>query len=870
MTLESYTQILETFQLSDSAVGEFEADMAGLVFPTSDSTTLDTKQREKAILKTKLTQFLGKPISRPLVQQEFGGQPLLTSIGTPYRKLSVGGDQANVPTIRAFFGPSESWKIEGDLVEAILREECLQSTLLGCNSCFTKDATEIFETPQQLSGKLVYMNVSAFENECFRSLQHYSVHLQKLGARGVVLLLDERRALSMGVEEWQSFFIFNIPTFFVDERYLSIFRDMESIFPGSQAALPPYGFKRTRLKDYLAHLGESGLVVDYDNTMSLTRRGDLPSYQGTIWETTESVLRGEAESIKDNVQPVSCFVVHDTIFEKNETIRDMEYPEFGVGVPVSNAVRFMKLDPIDACATTDSCDLCRNALNVFKTENISTLSTDTGIVFVYSEIDFPCLNRRSQYLESLDKLDVNVTVVASIALSGFAEKAILSQNGLRSKIPSYVMSPHCYPLSKWSGVGELLVSKVAIEREQVSFPEEEEFESSFRLLTVDYASTPVHYSRQHWEDLLIGRLCSDNVYSFGAVLPGAGHPQFAFAFAGTVGPPQDQFKLGGDAVLVRDVDQITNCLGQQTSERRKTCLASLNNLRHYAGKLAFISSGTTEFHGLVNCSVNAKNENFGAHLRKCVNANQYLRVNCSVKSETQSFGAHLRKCVDANQYLRGTGAPHLPKFKYVKALQDGGAIGVVFGNKNENIFNVTEAGWNERIVIPAFNINFEDSQYGVHVLSEVDIPLLIDTCSSAVRQTTRILIGAYERTLPAYGKKREHLRKLYLPEIHNQMVNPENRSLVTTEDPGIGNESKAGDKWAYEIALWGGIGSVCCAVGFVTLLIRHYKGRLSQERRVRTVDLSSMPRANQNSGIIVEQGTYGWGPFRDRRSRPYV
>lgn len=49
------------------------------------------------------------------------------------------------------------------------------------------------------------MNVSAFENECFRSLQHYSVHLQKLGARGVVLLLDERRALSMGVEEWQSF-----------------------------------------------------------------------------------------------------------------------------------------------------------------------------------------------------------------------------------------------------------------------------------------------------------------------------------------------------------------------------------------------------------------------------------------------------------------------------------------------------------------------------------------------------------------------------------------------------------------------------------------------------------------------------------------
>ena len=121
------------------------------------------------------------------------------------------------------------------------------------------------------------MNVSAFENECFRSLQHYSVHLQKLGARGVVLLLDERRALSMGVEEWQSFFIFNIPTFFVDERYLSIFRDMESIFPGSQAALPPYGFKRTRLKDYLAHLGA---------VCSTRTRAQMPSvaWQPALWQ----------------------------------------------------------------------------------------------------------------------------------------------------------------------------------------------------------------------------------------------------------------------------------------------------------------------------------------------------------------------------------------------------------------------------------------------------------------------------------------------------------------------------------------------------------------------------------------------------------
>ncbi|QDZ22060.1 hypothetical protein A3770_06p45780 [Chloropicon primus] len=255
-----------------------------------------------------------------------------------------------------------------------------------------------------------------------------------------------------------------------------------------------------------------------------------------------------------------------------------------------------------------------------------------------------------------------------------------------------------------------------------------------------------------------------------------------------------------------------------------------------------------------------------------------------VLSNQKDFLSILRS--SAQERMQAAGGIHasclLPTYNLMRLLKERGASAVVFGNDMYEIYRTTFRGWMAEDTIPMLNINDLASREWYRILKHANESLIVD-----VRSWNRISsVDLAEIFLQRLDKepKKQFLDRMKvtmaIDKVTNEPYSGVTTIIATPSIESLKSEKARDEDWAYKTALWGGIASVCFAVGVVSLLIRHYMGRLSLARlqEVQTVDLSNLPMAmrnesnatRRNPNVIFQQDTYGWGPFRERRSRSYV
>ena len=275
----------------------------------------------------------------------------------------------------------------------------------------------------------------------------------------------------------------------------------------------------------------------------------------------------------------------------------------------------------------------------------------------------------------------------------------------------------------------------------------------------------------------------------------------------------------------------------------------------------------------------------------------------------------------------------LPRADIMRELESMGALAVVFGNAENDVFTYNHNGWQQDVTLPAFNVprnvsdawyNFlvNDYVYGEPHILRVALGGDAEEAYYNYRWTEASGgggggVGEGEGNEPTDAMRDREFATEAEQSAANMAVRHRSSALdselasatasdgdapaarsgaseagairVETVALDAGLEREVTNDWMYKVVLWAGISSVCFAVTVVTVLIRHFKNRLEEERqeRIQTIDLaqegqpgglhaleltshaalaSRRRSSGDSAGFREQDGPYSWGPFSGRHN----
>ena len=221
----------------------------------------------------------------------------------------------------------------------------------------------------------------------------------------------------------------------------------------------------------------------------------------------------------------------------------------------------------------------------------------------------------------------------------------------------------------------------------------------------------------------------------------------------------------------------------------------------------------------------------------------------------------------------------LPMHYLVSLLERRGAQAVIIGNTLNITYGIEYKGMPQEPGIPVFNVMSKVTNWYYEWLTEKENgPLVVEIaeCREMYSEKMATYFLAEVENPAGVMDRPDWMRDTMARDswLLNSTVD-DTAPLDVGELAEIETEEQRAERWAYEVALWGGVALVCAAAGVVALMIRRYRGRLGAggSPGVRTIGLylssdQGSGRQERNPNAIYEQGTYGWGPFRDSRSFP--
>ena len=745
---------------------------------------------------------------------------------------SVGGPGQDTPAMNLpspglclMIGPQDHPDIVAEVVPAKMHPDCMVSGYQECQACWSKEASEKFLNSEDFSGRLVWIREEEFATYCLFSYQDYAVELQQLNASAVAFsthlltLHTNSPGQQAGRPGYYSFTEITIPTYLISQELEERVDSSDVKDSNSTLTLKLKGMvENTMLDNNATDAQDSG-----DSPPSIVAAG--------FWIAARENGWGRRLSVKEYF---SCNTI--PLLKVNQTLPAVEAPEAfagsnNLGNNFMNGTRLSKISPGHTCSKDRNSQDCKHCLSLPLEDQILLMHGDLDDPDVSGIIDveeFPCHTviglmmfalRAGRGLKALFvKLGRGIVEEGDEQSRGFSANIEATGNNL-GNIPALT----ALLFQNNIAVPSFLVLPECYKRFESAFP------TLYQLPLAHLLPDPVQVYMSLPEIRTDGK---GKVASFGSPIVNSNLDiiESQKVLMQVLEPVDLQgLHIGGRAEVSTPIKPLAKglklVLAPEECNRKDTCYL---------------------------CTAAFQREDYD------------LENQIAFFPLQHSYSSVVKDVV-------GNGLCLLPRYRLAKMLEDRGASAVIFGNVDDVVQLDRQKGWHDSMKIPILNVPryISDSWFKVLNQSESDPPVIVyvsEDIGAPLTGEMDVLLGPIVREKLSRSDLNTSAEKIVEGNIiHTNTVQDMDKLLV---------ESTLKDKWAYEVALWGGIGSVCLGAGVVALLIRHYKGRLSRPNAGITISTVNLPPTssaarirNQNySDGIVMQGTYGWGPFRDARS----
>ena len=711
-----------------------------------------------------------------------------------------------LPALVTWSSPSTTSSIEAELAQAVMTEDCLKEEYADCEKCWAKSASEVFVGSENLAGKVAYIHPRKHGMHCFYSHVDYTLLLQELGVVGVILQHDLNGLLEDQLQ--YSFGNVTIPTFTVSDNYGWVLHSHQDITEKMDLAGNVTN-KVVRLPATTNH--NAAVTLETQPTLDEVLRSGKSVEKLFLWEVDD---RGRDQNFPPEVRDhFSCSTLQ-SYPSSPYTLSGLEPPLIKKGEN-SSGVRVAELQPTPECSSERECNQCSGGSSQFEPITDKEL-LESELALIFDESRFPCSLSRLGIIHSVDRM--NLTNIRALLVQGSSTLFRSFEYGTR--YPVLEIESSCT-----RRLGDLL------KEEGAANPHSKVFLSKSII-----DSSPLTRAEAVFND--------------------------ALPYTGFIARDRLAKQLEDDDFQETAMIEVLSPM--------KPIDSGVSRMQAVAGRTG-INPGNGTVVGqvvLVQSKVQCNTAHSGC--RTCYKHDAFENAFAEIEGKIAFFPLNLLRTMSSPSATVLNGLCIMPRYSIAKLLQDRGAVAVIFGETGSDARSYEEVGWHEESTIPVYSVGFDlaSEWYNLLILEKNlgsnDLPVF--TAEDLIVRISESPKDFSEVHLDGRELSSDELIKM-LPSLSEEWKWRSHYSVRATDELTLGEEDdsrSASGKWAYEMALWVVVSCACFGVILVSLLIRHYRARLNGGGFVRTIDIMGT-RADGNPNIILDQGTYGWGPFRDRR-----